>query len=218
MSNRQLLEMYESQWHRMNEVSSRCNEEMSGPFLAAPREAYWSAKRKAVFVGQETNGWSSEDDAAAQMETYERFNLGEAYYSSPFWNVIRKFEAALVGSTYSSVWLNLNRFDENDGSTSGANRLILSELDFLLKSELQILGPDIVIFFTGPDYDERLENLLGASVCQVGSFPLRQLCRFTTPGSKAIMFRTYHPKYLRLSKLEESVIDSVCAEALVGSV
>jgi hypothetical protein len=86
---------------------------MEGPYLIAPSEKYWSAKTKVAFVGQETRGWAcSECDIEQQMKAYSDFNLGEKYRASPFYSVIRQFELALTGGHYTSVTLNLNRYDQ----------------------------------------------------------------------------------------------------------
>ena len=84
---------------------------MEGPFLAAAMDKYATARRRVAMVGQETNGWSSESDMELQLKVYNDFNLGARYYASPFWNVIRKLEVAIVGEPHSCAWLNLNRYD-----------------------------------------------------------------------------------------------------------
>ena len=208
-----LLELYSRHKAIIYETGERCNADMAGPFFVSPNDVYWRAEVKIVFVGQETNEWSSECDIVAQMDTYRRFNLGEAYYSSPFWNVIRKFEIALAKSALSSAWLNLNRYDQEGGRPSWDNQLILSELDFLLTEELKLLAPNIVIFFTGPHYDERLVNLMKADCTSINNFPSRQLCKIQSDEIEALIFRTYHPKYLRLSGLEAGVIETICKES-----
>ena len=212
-STDKLFELYKQHESVIFEVGSRCSGEMEGPFLIAPNDVYWNAHTKVVFVGQETYGWSSEDDIASQMQTYSRFNLGEAYYSSPFWNVIRKFETALTGNTFSSAWLNINRYDQGGARPSWSNQCILSELDFLLFEELKLLSPDIVIFFTGPHYDKRIIDLMEATFSPVNNLTLRQLGNIHSEKINTAIFRTYHPKYLRLSGLEEKVIEEICAVA-----
>lgn len=211
-----LLDLYKKHEPTIVAVKSRCQEEMEGPFLTAPNDDYWRLPRKVAFVGQETKGWTNETDIYAQMATYSRFNLGKAYYSSPFWNIIRKFEAALTGSTFSLAWLNLNRYDEGGGRPSVENQRILAELDFLLLEELTLINPAVVIFFTGPEYDQRISKLLKATPLEIESFPPRQLCRLRSPVLPSVIFRTYHPKYLRLSKIEQPVIDSIVAVAEHG--
>ena len=212
MTNQPLLELYKRHESTIYEIGLRCAENMQGPFLIAPNEGYWRSMPKIAFVGQETNGWSSERGISEQMTAYSKFNLGEAYYSSPFWNVIRKLERALTGGNYWSAWLNFNRYDEGGGRPSWDNQRVLSELDFLFLEELKLLAPDVVIFFTGPDYDERLTSLFQATQLPITGFPTRQLCGIQTSILRGLIFRTYHPIYLRRSGLEEKVIDAIRAE------
>lgn len=209
MKNDRLFELYQANKSAIREVKARCTTEMEGPFLIAPSDSYWSSAIKVAFVGQETHGWPSIDDDLDQMQEYVDFNLGEKYYSSPFWSVIRKLELSLTGSQFSSAWLNLNRFDQNGGVPSDENGRALSELDFLLVEELKIISPDIVIFFTGPKYDDRLFKLFPSITEAVDGFDERQFCFLNSPALSAKLLRTYHPNYLRRAGLEKSVIEKI---------
>lgn len=209
MNNQRLHALYTEHEATIKGVGARCGEEMEGPFLIAPNDAYWNAKLKVAFVGQETYGWTDEIEIDAQMEAYSRFNLGEDYYSSPFWNVIRKLETALTGANYNSAWLNLNRYDEAGGKPSWENQVRLGELDFLLIEELKIVAADVVILFTGPYYDDRVNKLFGSGQTLVEGFSLRQLCQLQSPSLNGAIFRTYHPNYLRRSGLEPAAIEAV---------
>ena len=192
------------------EVKSRCEGVMYGPFLIAPHDSYWCSPTKVAFVGQETHEWSFSDDIGTQMATYDDFCLGKHYRPSPFWNIIRKLEKRLTGSTYCSAWLNLNRYDEAGKKPSWKNQVTLSELDFLLVEELKTIAVNVVIFFTGPFYDRRLARLLQSTDTNVAGFSARQLCQLGSTLVGGMIFRTYHPKYLRCSGLESRVIDAIC--------
>lgn len=111
---------------------------------------------KIVFVGQETNGWSSHTDVKKQMKTYSDFGLGKEYISSPFWNVIRKIEKELTGQHFCCASLNLNKFDINKKRSREPFLTEIEELDHILYAEIELLKPDIVILFTGPRYDRRI--------------------------------------------------------------
>jgi hypothetical protein len=209
MKNDRLYELYQANESLIREVKARCTANMEGPFLIAPSDLYWASEVKVAFVGQETHGWPSVEDNRMQMQEYLDFNLGEKYYASPFWSVIRKLELSLTDSNYSSAWLNLNRFDQAGGVPSGENKEVLSKLDYLLIEELKIISPDIVIFLTGPSYDSRLFKLLPGSMQVVGDLNERQLCRLNSDVLPANLFRTYHPNYLRRSGLEASVVAAI---------
>lgn len=204
---KQLESLYAENQQRLFELSN--NEKMHGPFLISPHEKYTESNVKIAFVGQETNGWSQKKDVVGQMKTYYNFNLGKKYRSSPFWNVIRKFEDAINNDQYCSAWLNLNRYDENNKKPSAKTRSILNNYDDILLSELRILKPDVVIFFTGHAYDGRLLPALKAKKSPIQDFKVKQFCELLTDELHAKVYRTYHPRYLRMSKLENSVIETV---------
>lgn len=215
MINQHLLELYTQHESRIWEIKSRCDsDQMNGPFLISPNDTYTKSVKKIAFIGQETNGWSNKNDVLEQMTTYIKFNLGEAYYSSPFWSVIRKIEMALTGSVLSSAWLNLNKYDQARKAPSTANRVILSELDFLLLEELKLIAPDVVIFLTGPHYDRRVSNLLKGEMLPVEGFNQRKLCQIVSTEITGKIFRTYHPHYLRRSRFEKVIIEAITAQTV----
>ena len=116
-----------------------------------------------------------------------------------------------VGSTYSSAWLNLNRYDHEP---SLDNQGKLSRLDSLLIQELQLIIPDIVIFFTGPKYDNRVVQLLQGTQFLKGTEQIKiineELFQIMSPVLNSLILCTYHPNYLRLRGLEEKVISAIC--------
>lgn len=219
MTNKPLLDLYTKYKSKILEIKSHCsdNDKLNGPYLIAPNNAYWNATTKVAFVGQETNEWTSNPDISEQMDTYRKFNLGEEYQKkcrSPFWSVIRKIEDALTGSTLSSAALNLNRFDQTrDNKKSKApstvNQLILSDLDFLLLEELKLIAPDVIIFLTGPHHDQRVARLLQGEIMPIDGFNQRKLCLIKSPMLTSMIFRTYHPGYLRRRGLAVKVIETI---------
>ena len=210
--NQRLSELYSREKSTLYEVKARCSVGMHGPFLIAPNEAYWRSEIKVAFVGQETRGWASAPDIQSQMVDYSEFDLGKNYYASPFWNVIRKLEKALTGTSHSSAWLNLNRYDQDKKRPTESNRQVLAELDFLLLEELRILAPDMVIFLTGPNYDLRINRLLQATQLPIKGLDPRQLCRVESSVLNSKIVRTYHPNYLPRSGVEKSIIAAIGAE------
>lgn len=215
MINQHLLELYKRHANKILEIKARCDSDnFNGPFLIAPNETYRRSAIKIAFVGQETHGWSNKTDVFEQMTTYINFNLGEKYYSSPFWSFIRKIEIMLTGTILTSAWLNLNKFDQAKKAPSIENRLILSELDFLLLEELKLIAPDIVIFLTGPRYDGRVSNLLKGEMLPVEGINQRKLCQIVSKEITGKIFRTYHPNYLRRSRLEKVVIEAISEQTV----
>ena len=218
MRNNGLIKLYELHRNRIFGIKYECDSNMKGPFLIAPNDTYWRSSTKVAFVGQQTNGWCSTNDITDQMKEYRDFDLARNYKSTPFWNVIRKLEKRLVQNPYSSAWLNLNRYDQGDDNDSGGgepsekNLIILSEIDYILLEELKLITPDIVIFFTAHTRDNRIISLLQGKKLTIGNFTQEQLCKIESPCLESLIFRTYHPKSLRLMSLEENVINAICTE------
>lgn len=203
MPNNKLEELYKRFENDIFQIDLQPDESIHGPFLIASSDGYNRSKVKIAVIGQETKGWSCTYSIEDQINTYRNFDYGRNYYSSPFWNVIRKTEKAFGCSEYSSAWLNLNRYDENARRPSAGNLKRLASLDFLLLEEVKILCPDIILFFTGPFYDRRIEVLFDGKLEQVKGFTGRQLSKLVSKKLDVPMFRTCHPNYLRRSGLEK---------------
>ncbi|MBM5572092.1 MULTISPECIES: hypothetical protein [Deefgea] len=208
-----LFDLYTSQLEEFKKINNQCSGILQGPFLCSPGKKYLESAKKIIFVGQETNGWPSNFDVEYQMKAYSEFDLGANYFSSPFWNVIRKIEKAISNDHYCSAWLNLNKFDENNKSPSAANLAILEKLDYILLKEIEFLSPDIVILFTGPKYDNRVTNLFNQVPQEIEGFNTRHLAEVRLVNRQFKIYRTYHPNYLRRSGLESKIIQAISLKA-----
>ncbi len=204
-----LFKLYISRLDEFKLVKRKSSGILNGPFLSSPGKKYSDAMTKIVFIGQETNGWASNFDVEAQMREYIDFGLGVNYFSSPFWNVIRKVEKEIAGDYYCSAWLNLNKFDENNKSPSPSNLAILEKLDNILLMEIELLSPDIVVLFTGPRYDSRVTRIFNQELQEFVGFNIRQLAEIQMIDQPYKVYRTYHPNYLRRSGLENRVIQAI---------
>jgi len=205
----QLLKLYQSQHNIFNEVRNQFpNDDLAGPFLVSPNNKYTLQKNQLLVIGQETKGWGYDiDDLNKQMEGYEKFNLGINYYASPFWNVTRKLEKAIGNEHYSSVWTNISKFDVSGKRAIGKHEVAISKLDNILIDEINILKPNVCIFFTGPSFDYRLKRIFPSlNFKAVDNFNKNNLCQLSHPNLPELSFRSYHPNYLRRSKKENSFL------------
>jgi hypothetical protein len=186
-------------------------QDVAGPLLLSPSEKYQQQARKLLIVGQETKGWGYyADNIEAGMRHYEEFNVGQGYYSSPFWNVTRKVERLLRNQEYSCAWTNISKFDVEHKRASGEQLAAISEIDSLLIKEIEIIQPDIVLFYTGPDFDSRIVKLFpGIRMEQVPGFDLRQVARLRHKLLPGMAIRSCHPNSLRLRKLEPGFLEYV---------
>ncbi|MEI2769895.1 MAG: hypothetical protein V9G98_03880 [Candidatus Competibacter sp.] len=207
--SKNLIDLYERHRGEIFDIRSRCNEIMEGPYLINPNNNYLSSGTKVAFVGQQTNGWPSSDNIAEQMQAYREGNVGEIY-NSPFINIIRILEERIGVRRCSSVLLNLNRYDEGKQRPSEDNLKILEKLDPIFLEELKLIEPHIVIFFTGPDFKDRVCNLLQGAKSTVAV--IDRLFKINSPILKSLVFYADHPNYLRRTRNEQRVIDAICAE------
>jgi len=215
MDRQQLLNrLYKKYWNDVARLRSRYSE-LSAPLLIKIPRRYFTQNVKLMIVGQQTKGWGGNDVEGA-LKCYEDFNFGEHYYSSPFWNITRKVENSLGIDKYAIVWSNLNRCDYKGNRPPVEVEKELRFFGPLLLSEIEILQPDIVLFFTGPRFDEHIKQAFtGARFEPIGGrFEKIKLSRIQHVLLPHHTYRTYHPQYLRLSRTEPIFIEYV--NSLVG--
>ena len=165
---------------------------------------------RLMIIGQQTNDWTCSDNLDHLMKTYEDFNLGVKYYSSPFWNITRKLEIAMGNVEYSCVWTNINKFDLDKNRPYGKFEREISKLDSILIGEIEILKPRVCIFFTGPSFDQRIEKIFeGVTFENVGNWKKSQLSKLSHQMLPILTYRTHHPKSLRIRYLEGDFIEVI---------
>ena len=205
----QLKQLYEENLDGFKNVKNNFpDDDIAGPLLMSPNKIYQNQSKKLLIIGQQTNWWEYNiNDIDKQMKSYEGFNVGENYYASPFWNIIRKLELVLGNDKCSCTWTNLNKFDLDSGRPYGNYELEISKLDSILIKEIQILKPDICVFFTGPSFDGRLKSIFDNILfTKVDNWGINQLSKLTHPNLPKLSFRTHHPKSLRIRYLENDFI------------
>ena len=207
-----LLELYMTRKQDFLKVRDQfLDEDMAGPFLMSPNETYNKQENPLLIIGQETKGWHYYDnDYEKQMLEYENFNVGIDYFSSPFWNVIRKTEKAIGNEPYSSAWSNVSKFDLNEGRSFGEAEIAISSLDDILLHEIGIVQPKVCIFFTGPDFDWRIRKIFkGIKFLEIENHELRAFSQLKHLDLPEMSFRSYHPNYLRRSGTEKDFLKFV---------
>lgn len=209
----QLVELYNKKVKDFEEVKAKITKgKVNGPFLMCPNPKYSEQERKLFVIGQETKGWENYQDIKKQMGVYEGFNLGKDYYSSPFWNVMRKVERALKNKEYSSAWTNISKFDVDRKRPTGENEKIIAKIDSLLIEELEIIKPDVCVFFTSHTFDHRLKKIFAEiEFISIPGFEKKVLCKLKHKDLPEHSYRTYHPRYLRTSHNEDKFINFIKA-------
>lgn len=178
---------------------------------------YYEAEKRLMIFGQETNGWGDKGDCIygdrddtdvdVLLDRYFKFfNDGDVKHPGPFWNIVKQF-VKVAREKYNGdqedvqyLWNNLvkvgkqgiGRPDKHYGT------VIKPHFNRLILTEIELLEPDYIVFFTGPDYDFVLNDVFGnPEKCVVDGFSEKELCELKLPCPNVKKaFRTYHPQFL----------------------
>lgn len=189
---------------------------LSGLFLPGTSPAYHFAPQKILVVGRETRRWDvlEGDDKFENLETYickamavqqdhlARFILKPKDRGESFFNLLRNL--ADDHGTQSIAWANLFCFAWNKKSPMHWKHFekLLEISEQLLKAQVNILQPDVIIFANGASSARFRQGYFPhkgeSSVCsELGDFceqgiPLNQLWRFNL-YQRIQCFRIQHP-------------------------
>lgn len=146
--------------------SRKCEAEfsaLSGVFLQGVSEAYLEASRRIMVVGRETRGWThvNDQDPYLSLEDYIERAMGKHQRclatfirakrdrGASYFNYLR--ELSTDYGPEGITWANLFAFDWNKKSPKDwphfETLLCISER--LLKAQIEVLAPDIIIFANG---------------------------------------------------------------------
>ncbi|TLV02541.1 hypothetical protein [Dyadobacter luticola] len=173
--NTQLLELYQK--YTASIYAQTWEDNVSAPLLMHVFDEYCEMENKILFVGQETFGWhsmSAKPNVSELLLMYKGFQLGkpselregrkQRILSSPFWNFCRscfydlnRNVGGVTNKTNGFLWTNISKFDCNSTTPSYDLQERNKEGFELLKAEITILKPDVVVFLTGSKYDNRID-------------------------------------------------------------
>jgi hypothetical protein len=178
-------------------------QEVLGWNFAAGRYYDWPFSPIKNFHEFKTN----QDAVEALIQGYKAFDYSKYQPENargPFWVAYRTLRDTLEGNIDASIlWTNLFRMSVDVGSVirnaSSDEILILQKVQVgLLTDEISILKPKVIVFFTGPYYD----NALAQEFPNIGYSPLksrttRVAAILSHPKLPLCSIRTYHPGFLR---------------------
>lgn len=202
----ELRALYEKHWMAID-ICIKKYPGLSGPILMNIPESYFNSKKKLMIIGQQTFGWDI-GDIDKLLKCYFDFNFAENHVQSPFWNMTKKITEILGISRFSIAWTNLIKCDFNDGSPPDQISDEIFKAFPVLKNEIEILTPEIIVFFTGHSNDGKiLQALPGSNFNSVPNYTDNVLSRVVNSVLPINSIRTHHPKYLRMSGNEETVLE-----------
>lgn len=213
---KQLITLYKCHWEDLStNLIDILNDEKqtqkpTNPLLINLNESlYQDSDIKVLIFGQETNDWENDfnGSTAQPLATYEVFyNSGKCFktHGGHFWNGYNKFLKSLnekfEDKKVCAVWNNVIKVGVSGTGNNKPNKNIYNvekENFNIMADEINILNPDIILFLSGPDYDNEIRNALpGVEFNKINDeFTVRQLSKLSYKNHKNI-YRTYHPNYL----------------------
>jgi hypothetical protein len=205
-----LRKRYELAWPELERIRED-HPRLSWPHLIRIPDGYASSHPRIMIIGRETTDWAPKDRHAPwsvdlARDTYAHF-LKHNPSASPFWKAFRALGNTLGGpaAVSSMIWTNLFKFAQQSstgrwGLSDSAVRDAVSALG-LLQAEIEITRPQVIVFFTGPGFDDRLKMLFqGVEFRPVlDNISATKLARLEGSILPSIALRSYHPNYLQLS-------------------
>jgi hypothetical protein len=214
MDKGRLTEKYDEAWKRLLSSmpsSFGGDQRPTNPLLLDISEGFINADVKILFFGQETNDWEGDFPHSAGIyhliDTYKNFYLNGCcfIYNGQFWNGISKLKQKLeehfsyTGRTVSFLWNNIVKIGKSGGKGLPSNEILQWQDNWfdILREEVALLKPDIIIFLTGPYYDRFIRRVFDDAYFEsINERKERQLARIKSIHLPVRTVRTYHPNYL----------------------
>jgi poly-D-alanine transfer protein DltD len=211
--NEKIMDHYNSNWENLQTSLKRLDaDKYTNPLLITfDEDKLNKSDFKVMIFGQETKGWYDKDGVlespADLVKRYDSFFNKEKFYpgfgKSSFWKAYRLFKkritSRLSDKTIYFCWNNINKIGKSKGKTGVSNdvRCIERKYFSIIKSEVKLFKPDIVIFLTGPYRDEDIKHHFeDANFMPINSdFKTRDLAKVVSEHLPERSIRIYHPSY-----------------------
>lgn len=210
-------------------------------------EWYTKADIKIMFFGQEPHYWESGEDLGDTQRTYEMFFEQNCILSETggWWNestihhgnhfmrwgcngimsgIMDQILPYHKGKRVAMLWNNISKLSGINGGPIEDSEIHDLERKYfhVIPKEIEILKPDILVFFTGPGHNKYYnyikENFefIGESTA-IGGLPIHELEKLPLEGVK-LAYKTYHPNARGKGKNEEffwtfyqAILDDIAA-------
>lgn len=155
----------------INGIISSGAEPPTNPLLISPPLGYYDSDFKIMYFGQETNCWEGPfpDPKGVDhlLEVYDRFanNGGGFRYGGQFWNALKQFNESFskLHTSPSFTYNNIIKIGKHGSKGLPSEPLLRWQKTWfqVVREEVRILTPDLIIFFIGPRYMRFLEEAFG---------------------------------------------------------
>ncbi|MFC7371096.1 hypothetical protein ACFQPF_05355 [Fictibacillus iocasae] len=210
-----LSELYSKHWQALREEllnSGTDLTKLSKPWLVDLVPGYEASSVKVLIVGKEANGWGryadlleiDRDEAIESLQQkYRSFRQEQKMAHTPFWKGAASIHRALNPDCTDSSFITTNLIKMDQDKKPSRNRRPVAQMEELickhfsvLKEEIALLKPDVVVFFTGPHYDKRIQQTFNEiEFDRVEEFKKRHVSRLVHEDLPLHTYRTYHPGF-----------------------
>ena len=216
--NENLKEIYQPYLKNLVINTRQFSEDFSCPILMKVHSDIEKVKKRILYVGKETYGWmgtlSDTNDLSVDylMDRYEEFEFAKNYpgRNSPFWRFVHTVHKSINGTDYPNgiLWTNFSKCDSK-GTTPSPDLQKLNEIGFdLLKDEIKILKPDVIIFLTGWNYENQFQRVFTGLKYEAIEENFLYKCNHESFSNKTFM--TMHPMGLNFRKKLNPMISQIC--------
>ena len=222
--NNKLFELYSS---KLNNLKAMYNcfdvqqlYDYTNPLLLCCHAGFLNAKKRVIFIGQETNKWLHDELKTNKVQSIDMIRELQSLYNdfllsqrcnTVFWQFINSVNEKICKEKVGYMWSNVWKIGKKSGKGRANSRINDLENSYfnIGREELQILKPDIIVFLSGPHYDDDIEKHFG-KIVQQQSFG-KCFDKLSISNINSIVFRLYHPTYLRFRRLEKEYREKLCS-------
>lgn len=215
--NQKLEELYNSKWENLKNTLNNIVEDENyiikptNPLLLKHRdcETYENSEIRVMIIGQETNDWGGDfhkevDGIDEIIEIYTDFYSGynfenhKGYFKNHFNGFLKMLKSKYPDKTTSCFWNNVIKVGRSNDKNAPPEYILELEHKYfsVLKDEIEIIKPNVVLFYTGYTYDKYIlhhfPELLKEDISGFTSAEL-QILRIDNVD---FTFRTAHPQSL----------------------
>jgi len=208
--NTRLKNLYLSKWYRFSlELKKIINSEKykikpANPLVLSHRNPneFEKSNIKVMIFGQENNGWEGTFNGNLEhsLDTYSNFYGGGYYnYRGQFNNhfnlLVNLLKKHFGNKSIGLFWSNVIKVGKSDAKNKPPEYILNATINEfnVLEGEIEIIKPDIILFLSGPDYDNHIRSQInGLKIKNYKDYNPRQVVKFEIPNVK-YAFRTYHP-------------------------
>ncbi|CUV66283.1 conserved hypothetical protein [Sulfurovum sp. enrichment culture clone C5] len=224
--NKKLQARYEDIWKKLKATQPSAIESLPTPLFLEVPQTYCDAKYKIMIFGQETHEWGnfSEHNLDGLIKQYHEFyennvsfSKDKSQYNVIFFRAFKKIKKLLdkkFGEENSEViWNNIVKIGKYEGKNLPSEEIMKWQeplYESMIKFEVELLKPDIIIFFTGPNYDQYIKKAFGdISYEPIQDYKIVFIQSSNLPKNS---IRTYHPGYLNRIGIDtylKNIVDAI---------